>query len=232
MSHAWHRESRELFEKEKAEIEVRFPQLHFHVISDVVFLRGSYPVVHESEELDRFSIEIELAKNHPESLPIVREVGGRIPHHADRHVNAVDGTACVLLPDERWWLWPKGSSLCTYLEGPLRNYFLGQIAVELGHPWPFGEWGHGTSGIIQYYTQLLGSGDPHVITEFLECLRAKKIKGHWRCPCGSGRRLRDCHQDFVRDLREKIPRRTAEESFDRLCSHLKRVGTPSVMFDI
>jgi eukaryotic-like serine/threonine-protein kinase len=32
---------------------------------------------------------------------------------------AADGTACVLLPDERWRLWPVGSPLLKYLTGPL-----------------------------------------------------------------------------------------------------------------
>lgn len=224
MSHAWHRNNRVLFEKEIAEVKAAFPQLHFHVVNDVVLLRGTYLVVHDGEEVDRFSIEIELSQNHPESLPVVREVGGRIPRHADRHVNAADGTACVLLPDEQWRLWPKGSSLRAYLDGPLRNYFLGQIAVELGQPWPFGEWKHGADGIIQYYAELVGSDDPNVIADFLDCLRAKKTKGHWPCPCGNGRRLRDCHQDFLRDLREKIPCRVADESLERLCSHLRKDG--------
>lgn len=223
MSHAWYRKNPELFEKEKMEVEAAFPQLHFHVANDVVYLRGTYPVIHDGEELDRFSIEIELSKNHPESLPVVRETGGRIPRHADRHVNATDGTACVLLPDEQWRLWPKGSSLRAYLEGPLRNFFLGQIAVEMGQPWPFGEWGHGVNGIIQYYAKLLNSGDSQVIINFLECLRSKKTKGHWSCPCGSGKRLRDCHSGLVRDLREKISHRAAEDSLNRLRHHFRQV---------
>lgn len=201
-------------------MEAAFPHLHFHVVDDVVFLRGSFPVIYEGRELDRFSIEIELAKNHPDSLPIVRETAGRIPRTIDRHVNAADGTACVLLPDEHWRLWPKGSSLLAYLIGPLRNYFLGQIAVEMGQPWPFGEWHHGADGILQYYAELLKTDNVRVIADFLGCLCARKTKGHWPCPCGSGKRLRDCHRYVVRDLREKIPRRIAKESLERLRTHL------------
>lgn len=220
MSRAWHRKNPALFGKEKVEVETAFPHLHFHIVNDVVFLRGSFPVAYEGRELDRFSIEIELAKDHPESLPIVREIAGRIPRSADRHVNATDGMACVLLPDECWRFWPKGSSLLAYMTGPLRNYFLGQIAVEMGQPWPFGEWRHGADGILEYYTELLKTNDVCVIANFLDCLRAVKTKGHWLCPCGSGKRLRDCHRDIVRDLREKIPCQVAEESLERLRVHL------------
>jgi len=55
----------------------------------------------EGQVLDRYSVELQLARNHPAGLPVVRETGGRIPRHIDRHLLAADGTACVLLPDER-----------------------------------------------------------------------------------------------------------------------------------
>lgn len=216
MSHAWHRQNPTLFEKEKLEVEAAFPQLHFHVDNDVVFIRGSFPVVYEGKELDHYSIEIELPRSYPESLPIVRETGGRIPCTADRHMNSQERTACVMLPDERWRLWPQGSGLLAYLSGPLRNFFLGQSVVDTGEPWPFGEWGHGAKGIVEYYSTLLKTDDIGVIAGFLEYLAKKKTKGHWPCPCGSGKRLRDCHRELVRDLRDKIPRRYAEESLDRL----------------
>lgn len=48
--------------------------------------------------LDRYSVELQLARNHPAGLPVVRETGGRIPRHLDRHVLS-NGTACVLIPD-------------------------------------------------------------------------------------------------------------------------------------
>lgn len=211
-----------LFDKEKREIEAAFPQLHFHVVNDIVFLRGSFPVVHDGKELDRYLIEIELPKSHPESLPIVREIAGRIPRTAARHTNTSDGTACVLLPDERWRLWPKGVDLLAYLNGPLRNYFLGQIAVDMGQPWPFGEWRHGADGIVEYYSELLKSDDLNVIVGILNCLAAKKTKGHWPCPCRSGKRLRDCHGELVRDLREKIPCQCARDSLAKLHNQLDR----------
>lgn len=216
MSHAWHRKNPTLFDQEKREVEAAFPQLHFHVVNDVVFIRGSFPIIHEGKELDRYLIEIELPGNYPESLPIVRETGGQIPCTPDHHINSEDGTACVMFPDERWSLWPKGSSLLAYLNGPLRNFFLGQSAVDAGSLWPFGEWGHGAKGIVEYYSMLLKTDDVQVITGFLELFAKKKTKGHWPCPCGSGKHLRDCHHELVRDLREKIPRRYAEESLNRL----------------
>jgi|SRR5438093_1406189 len=217
MSGLWHCKNPALFEKEKDEVEARYPELHFRVIGDVVRVRGTFPIVCEGQVLDRYSVELLLARDHPKSLPLVREIGGRIPRTPERHVNQ-DGTACVLLPDQRWEVWPIGSPLLDFLNGPVRNFFLGQSLVERGDPWPFGQWGHGARGIIEYYSGLLDTQDLLVISRYLECLVAKKVKGHWPCPCGSGKRLRDCHTGNVRDLQEKIARKDAAYSL----GHLRR----------
>lgn len=213
----WHRDNPLFYEQEKAEVETHFPDLRFVVEDNIVYVRGSFPLMFEGQELDRYSVELQLPRNHPVALPGVRETGGRVPRAADRHVNT-DGTACVLLPDERWRLWPQGTPLLNYLKGPLHSFFLAQTMVEEGGTWPFGQWAHGTKGIFQYYCELLKTTDLRIITIYLKYLTAKKVKGHWLCPCGSNRRLRDCHLVIVIDLREKISRQDAMNSLEALKS--------------
>lgn len=221
MSQPWHRAYPALFDKERAEVEAAYPNLHFHVVNDNVLVRGTFPIAFERKGLDGYLIEIELSRDYPKSIPIVRETGGRIPRTADRHMNPADGTACILLPDERWNVWPHGSTLLQFLDVPVRNFFLGQSLVELGDPWPFGQWGHGANGIREYYAQLLGADDIRVVTGYLDCLSKKKIKGHWPCPCRSGKRLRDCHSTLVQDLATKIARQVAAQSFEKLREKFK-----------
>jgi hypothetical protein len=220
----WQREDPALYEKERAEVEVHFPELHFVVENNVVYVRGSFTVMFEEQVLDRYSVELQLARNHPAGLPVVRETSGRIPRHVDRHILTADGTACVLLPDERWRLWPVGSPLLNYLAGPLHSFFLAQTMVEEGQPWPFGQWAHGVKGVFQFYREILKTSDLRAITTYLDYLAAKKIKGHWPCPCRSGRKLRDCHFDQVKDLRGKISRKDVEKSL----AALKAAGSSAI----
>jgi hypothetical protein len=220
----WQRDDPALYEKEKAAVEAYFPELRFVTANDLVYVRGNFAVMFEGQALDNYSVELQLARNHPSELPVVRETGGRIPRSDDRHLNMADGTACVLLPDERWRFWPPGSSLLKYLTGPLSSFFLAQTMVDEGEPWPFGQWAHGAKGVFQYYGELLNTSDLRVITNYLEYLAAKKVKGHWPCPCLSGKKLRDCHFDQVKDLREKISRKDAEKSF----AALKAAGTSAM----
>jgi hypothetical protein len=223
-SMTWQRDDPAFYEKEKAEIGAHFSSLHFVVESDLVYVRGSFPVVFEGQALDHYTIELGLAQNHPAVLPIVRETGGRIPHHEDRHINAADGVACVLIPDERWRFWPSGAPLLKFLIGPLHSFFLAQTMVEEGEPWPFGQWAHGPKGIFQFYRELLQTSNLRVISTYLDYLSAKRVKGHWPCPCKSGRRLRDCHFKQVQNLRDKIARKDAENSL----AILKTAGTSAI----
>jgi hypothetical protein len=215
MRRPWHKADPGLLEKTITEVEAEFPELHFDPRGDRVIVRGTFPVVHDGEVLDRYPVEIELLADYPDSIPVVREVGGRIPHTPDYHMSS-KGEACLFLLDERWQAYPNGTTFREFLNGPVRNYFLGQSLFRLTGEWPFGQRGHGAEGIREYYTELLGTSEVRVIVRYLECLSAKKIKGHWPCPCGSGKRLRDCHLGLVQDLVAKVPRQVAVLSTMRL----------------
>ncbi len=205
-----------LHEEIRSTLRVSFPQLHLHVTPALVEIRGTFPVRGvNGEELDRYSISIELPNDFPDGLPIVRELGGRIPWHENHHVER-NGRACVLLPDDRWRCFPLGAPFSTYLDGPLHNYFLSQaVHAETGE-WPLGEWGHGNHGIYQHYKQLLGTADEAVIRSFLQVLAKLDVNRGQPCPCGSGEKLKRCCMPRVIDLRRKIPRGVAAMSLARV----------------
>ena len=215
MTKPWHRRDPAYLEREKREVEREYPDLRFRLASDLIILEGDFPVVAEEKVRDRYAVEITLARDHPKSLPVVREVAGRIPRERDRHING-NGTCCVLLSDERWKSWPVGAPLVEYLNGPLRNFFICQSLVEAGDPWPIDQLAHGADGIRASYAELLGTDNINMIRGYLACLAAKKVKGHWPCPCGGGKRLRDCHWTQVLDLRKKISTADASASLSYL----------------
>lgn len=202
---------------------MRFPDLRVVTERDAVYINGSFPVVDGTEVLDRFQIEIEIPPEFPDSIPILREVSGRIPWHEDRHVNQRNGEACPIVPEE-WLLRPDHGSILAFLDGPVRNFFLGQILVEAGQPWPFGERTHGVRGLLEAYGEMVGSADRDTILRYLDCLSKEMLKGHWDCPCGSAKRLRNCHLDELKMLHERIPPRIAQMATKRLAEHSVRLG--------
>lgn len=214
MKRSWYRVNTSLFEKAKQDIEAEYPDLRVFVERDIVFARGSFPVKDGADVLDRFLIEIEFPQDFPDSIPILREIGGRIPWHVDRHTN-VNGESCPIVPEE-WLVQPERDSILEFLGGPVRNFFIGQLSVEQGNPWPFGERPHGIPGILEAYRELIGTSDDGTVRRYLDYLSRENVKGHWECPCGSKNRLRNCHLDTLKALRERIPPRLAKRTLDRL----------------
>jgi hypothetical protein len=200
-------------ERLRGALATRFPTLH--VAEDASVLRGTMPIEHDGIELDRFAIEVELRPLSVTELPAVREIGGRIPWLAERHVNA-DGSACVCLPDDYFLRFPGPFDLLTFLAGPVRDYFLGQALVERGDPWPHGEWPHGTEGSSEWFTEFVKALPPETARAYLQTFALKELKGHVSCPCGSGRRVRACHWPLLQRLRGRIPMKLAREVLDDL----------------
>lgn len=226
-SKPWYETEPELYRKLQADIADNFPELRFVKRGDNVVVTGYYPLYEGSKVYDRYLVDIEISKQSPQALPVVREIAQRIPRRSNRHMEE-DGRACVVLPDAFWHNHPNGMGLLQFLNGPVRGFFACQSLIELGapSPWPLGEWDHGAKGIIQFYGNLLGTSDPQKILEYLKLVKAKFIKGHWICPCGSGAKLRNCHQSLVEQLRSRIPRKVACQSEERLVSFLRdRAGS-------
>jgi hypothetical protein len=213
MMGAWFEKRPAMLDEIRAAIATDQPDLSLAVIDGVVTARGS-DAVHDGEVvLDRYQVEITLPRDYPKTSPVVEEIGGRIPRTADRHVSG-DGTACLLVPEE--WLLSPDQSFRAFLTGPMRNFFLGQLLVDAGKQWPFGQRSHGHEGLIEAYMELLSINDPTRVAAYIECLRRKALKGHFECPCGSKKRLRNCHRTELQELAKRIPPHIAQQAHDRL----------------
>jgi len=190
----------------RRDLRSTYPTLHaFRDTVGHVEIAGAFVVRGTSgEELDRYSISIVLLPDFPDRLPIVRETGGRIPWHEDRHVER-DGRACVMIEEDRWRCFPAGSSVIDFIRVPVANFFLSQSYFEEHGEWPLGEWEHGLDGIFQYYRWLIGTESNLTVYRFLYMLAKRDAKLHYECPCGSGKKTKRCCHTKVAGLRRKIP---------------------------
>ncbi len=205
MNQPWHVRDPAALRSLEADLAREYPTLHVVASGDRVVVKGAFEVRDGDEVLDWFSVEIELHPDHPKCLPVVRETGGRIPWVLDPNHVLPDGRACVVLPDAYWLENATGEvSLLEYLRGPLHQYFVGQCLVELGEPWPSGEWAHGAKGMFEHYSSVFRTQDLKTVSRLLFAA-LKPMKGHVACPCGSGQRFRRCHRDVVHRIRDRVP---------------------------
>jgi hypothetical protein len=185
----------------------RYPALRLDVSDGVATVRGRFPLRDENSRLvDEFEIELVLPHSLTRQLPRLREVGGRVPRDPSRHIYP-DGTACLLIEEDFWSQHPEGYTILEFLEGPVRHWLVGQVLYEASGEWPWDEWEHGLKGLLRCYRELFQVNTNEQAIAFLGVLSRKRLKGHWPCPCGSGRRLRDCCVGKVRELHGRLPHR-------------------------
>lgn len=204
----------------EAILRASYPSLHAFTENGIVTVRGTYPVVADGYEIDRYSIEVKLPDRYPHGLPDVFETGGRIPRIIDRHVFP-SGALCLGVREELWLSHGGDFSFARFLDGPVRGFLIGNSLVEEGEPWPDGDRSHGTTGILEFYSGHLGTGDPLAVAKFLHALILEKVRGHWQCPCGSGAIIRKCHKDAVEALRA-IPKNILIQSATTIVDTLKK----------
>ncbi len=214
MKRPWHAAEPALKDEVVRTLDERYPNLVFTMENDQAFVRGTFPVEHSGEVYDRFAVQIAFPDDYPQSAPIVREIAGRVPPIADRHVSP-DGTACLFVPEE-WTVFTEDRSFGAFMRGPMHNFFLGQIVFEQEKRWPFGEHPHGLPGLFAAYSHHLGAADAAAVSRYLDYLTHEKVLGHWRCPCGSGKILRSCHVDQVRALQRRVPPAAARRMLERI----------------
>jgi len=221
------RESKRLTLNEvKAAIAFDQPKLGVVAEGSNFYVRGSYLISESSViaspagPITEFDIEIVLPDGYPMIEPKVFELGGRIRRHPDHHINP-DGDCCITVW-EHWLVNSTDHSVSAFLNGPVKEFFLGQYWHEKTGKWPFGERSHGQKGLIEAYADALRIPcKKSNILYHLRLLSQDWPKGHWLCPCGSRKKLRGCHREEIMALHDKIPSRMAKRMLKRLKSFIK-----------
>lgn len=185
------------------------------VVSGTYLLSEIGATANPAGPISEYEIEIILPRTFPRREPKVFETAGRIPRCADRHINP-DGDCCVTVW-EHWLATADDRSFAAFLNGPVHEYFLGQYWFEKTGKWPFGERAHGGRGLEEAYADALGiAPKTSKLLYHLRLLSQDWPKGHWSCPCGSGKRLRDCHRDDLMALHRRVPPPIARRMLRRL----------------
>jgi len=196
------------------DLGLKYPDFTVRSTGAKIYIRGAFPALHEGTVIDRYQIEIEWSDSDTE-VPLLRETGGRIPWIADRHMSR-GGMACLFVPEE-WLLRSREEkTVIHYLDGPVRDYFLWQSLYDRGESPPWKDRAHFAPGLLEAYGEMVGMEGKSAVRCCLEYLSKEQIKGHWPCPCGSGKRTRDCHLTHMRELQSKIHRYIALSALARL----------------
>jgi hypothetical protein len=157
---------------------------------------------------DSFAIEILVHATFPNSLPEVREVGGRIPKDGKHHVNP-NTSLCLGSPLRLLDKVHKKPNLVGFAEKCLVP-FLYAVSKKLrdGGQFVFSELAHGEQGIVVDYIAMFGFVARCQVIQALELIGMKRrIANKKPCPCACGRRLGRCGLRLkINRFRSMMPR--------------------------
>lgn len=146
-----------------------------------------------TEITDSYQLEIAIPAVFPRAIPIVKEIGRRIPRDGKHHVNR-DNTLCLGSPLRLMQKISEKPSLVGFSEKCLVPYLYAvSNKLQNGGGFAFSELAHGESGIIVDYLDLLGLKKREQVINALKLLGVKRrIANKKPCPCECGRRLGRC----------------------------------------
>ncbi len=204
------------------QLKTSYPNLQLTRIESGLVCQGNIVIDNTFDGFpikDMFAISILIMPDYPESIPLVREIGGRtvklfetnkarIKDILNLHVfPALSNAACLGALNELRHKFPIGSRFDIFITELVVPYFYGLSFFEKKGYWPWGERSHGINGLLEANSEIRNITRNELL-DFLNQLRrqaqwtqlvnyVRKMKPKRRCKrhclCNSKKAFSVCH---------------------------------------
>ena len=179
------------------------------IVSGTLLFEASADSLEEIKE--SFELELKIPHSYPDSLPRVKETGGRIVAEYEHRFQ--DGTLCLAVPIEQRRIFFEQPTILGFVNKLVIPYLYGYSYWEKHGRHPFGEAAHGHDGILRHYVDTLCLPNDLAALAVICFLFEHGYRGHHDCPCGSGLKVRTCHGQELRGLHEHHTPQTLQKDF-------------------
>lgn len=133
-----------------------------------------------------------VLKSFPNSIPKCY-----VFDHPDdmEHIYA-DDSVCLATIGEMIHFLNKNSSLLAFIDKFINSFIFTLDWFEKYKTYPFGDRKHGYKGLLDYYLNDLNL-TLEQYKEMVFMIFDSKYRGHSQCFCGSKKKLRDCHGNYI-----------------------------------
>lgn len=142
-----------------------------------------------------YDIEIDISQDYPQTIPSVCETKGDIPkdwHHNRQYF-------CLETPFRVWEIFRKQETLLNFIDNLVVPY-LAKYSDYRKICNSSNEHEHGAIGVLKDYMKRFNIQDSLLTFKLLRVLAEGNYRGHAPCPCGSGKKLRNCHGACIHDI--------------------------------
>jgi hypothetical protein len=170
--------------------------------NDIPFeIYGIYDVCDDIGALQgEFEIRVFIPEGYPYAFPVMMEKSKKIERVMDRHINE-KGIACEEIGQKEKIIASRGISLTEYFQQYVHKYFCWQLIYEEEGNKNLKEYSHEEEGVLEFYQQEFKICDLHTVKKCVEAVAVNRVPGrNDPCPCGSGQKVKFCHQQVFNDL--------------------------------
>ena len=164
-------------------------------------LVGTLDVVDEfGKKWDQYQVKIIYPHEFPRKVPVMFEIGGRLPREAGYHVN-VNGSCCLSVPAREMIILSKGINTINFLQELAIPYLANQTYRQKKGRYAGEEFAHGADGVYQFYSEVFQTQNAIVILTLIGKIALNQLPDrNDSCPCNSGKKYKHCHLLAVQHL--------------------------------
>ena len=185
-----------------ADAQAQHPGLELTLApSGELLVRGSvgFCIDHDGHTIeDTYEIELHIPDDYTDSPPSVFETGGKVPEDFEHFMEA--GNLCLAAPVEIRRRFAQHKTLLSFIDDQVIPYLFNYSYKRDYGSLPFGELHHSSLGLLEFYMKHFGTKIMATL-KLLKCLADNFAPPLGSCPCGSGRKLQDCHGPKLEELR-------------------------------
>ncbi len=180
-----------------------------------------FTIEHDGHTItDTYRIDLHLPDDYPDSPPSVYETEGKVPKDFGHFMEA--GNFCLGPRVDVRRRFAANPTLLGFIDDLVIPYLFSN-SYKLQHgTLPYGEYDHGSLGLVQYYKSHFGE-DLIPTLRLLKCLADQFAPPIGPCPCGNGRKLKDCHGPKLDELRPHLSHEWFEHELRNIINACKAV---------
>lgn len=187
-------------------------------ISGVISFHAHYEGLESIE--DWFEVEIVIPDSYPTLLPIVTELQGKIRNDYE-HLNT-NSSFCLATPLAERQAFNQMPTLLGFVNNLVIPYLYSYCFFEKHGYYPFEDRSHGLDGLVEHYLDIFNTNAKPELLDGLIRIVKYGYRGHHPCPCGSGKIVRKCHKDVVKEIAKADTRRVLSSEIQLIQEALKR----------
>lgn len=163
---------------------------------------------------DTYQIELYIPNGFPDAPPSVYETEGKVSKEFGHFMEA--GNFCLGAPVEVRRRFAQHRNLLRFIDDQVIPYLFANSYMREFDALPFDDRKHGYFlGLLDYYMEYFCANEITSL-KLLKCLADRFAPPLGPCPCGSGRKIKDCHGPKLDELRPYL----APERFEAELRHM------------